>query len=88
MMARPLDQISVVLPVYNEAATIERVLRDLDAKVVSSANMLSSAGLAHTMRPWRSTATANTRRLARPARAAAAISDCMALSLIESAPIG
>jgi glycosyltransferase involved in cell wall biosynthesis len=35
MMSGPLDQVSVVLPVYNEAATIERVLRDLDAKVVS-----------------------------------------------------
>ena len=30
---RPLDDLSVVMPVYNEAATIERVLRDVHAKI-------------------------------------------------------
>ena len=34
-MAGPLDQLSVVLPVYNEAAAIEHVLRDLHAKVIT-----------------------------------------------------
>jgi glycosyltransferase involved in cell wall biosynthesis len=34
-MSTPLDQLSVVLPVYNEAASIEHVLRDLHAKVAS-----------------------------------------------------
>ena len=34
-MSAPLDQLSVVLPVYNEAASIEHVLRDLHAKIVS-----------------------------------------------------
>jgi len=32
-MARPLDDLSIVMPVFNEAATIERVLRDLRAKI-------------------------------------------------------
>jgi glycosyltransferase involved in cell wall biosynthesis len=32
---RPLDDLSVVMPVYNEAATIEHVLRDVHAKLAS-----------------------------------------------------
>ncbi len=34
-MASPLEDLSVVMPVYNEAGSIERVLRDLHAKVLS-----------------------------------------------------
>jgi len=34
-MTRPLDDLSIVMPVYNEAATIERVLRELHAKVAA-----------------------------------------------------
>jgi len=33
IMIQPQDSLSIVLPVYNEAATIERVLRDLHAKI-------------------------------------------------------
>ena len=34
-MTRPQDSLSIVLPVYNEAATIERVLRELATKVAN-----------------------------------------------------
>ena len=34
-MTRPLDDLSIVMPVYNEAAAIERVLRELHSKVAS-----------------------------------------------------
>jgi glycosyltransferase involved in cell wall biosynthesis len=35
VMTRPLDDLSIVMPVYNEAAAIERVLRELHSKVAS-----------------------------------------------------
>ena len=35
IMIQPQDSLSIVLPVYNEAGTIERVLRDLHAKIAA-----------------------------------------------------